>query len=284
MVVGGGERRAIVNPAHIRRPAGIRPGLHWITKAGESELDTGIDFGLLRLSAGEGIDLSSPPERAALLLSGTVRFRWDGGERVVSRGSLFEEDPVALHVPSNSPLAIVARSSAELAIFRTANDRRFEPRLFDGSNMLMSEHRAQGKLDDTAYRLVRTIFDDRNRPEANLVLGEVVHLPGRWSSTPPHHHPQTEIYHYRFSPEQGYGHGELGEEVVKVRSGDTVKILAGNDHAQVAAPGCAMWYLWIIRHLPDARYSVPEVGEENRWMLEAATWSPSWRIRGGSSG
>lgn len=272
-----------MNPAHIRYPAGDRPGLDWITRAGESELDTGIDFGLLRLSAGESADLSSPLEGAALLLDGAVRFRWEGGERVAERNSLFEQDPVALHVPSGSRFEIVAESAAELAIFRTANERTFEPRLFDGSNMLLSEHRAQGKLDDTAYRLVRTIFDDRNRPEANLVLGEVVHLPGRWSSTPPHHHPQTEIYHYRFAPEQGYGHGELGEDVVKVRNRDTVKILAGNDHAQVAAPGCAMWYLWVIRHLPEARYSAPEVGDENRWMLEAANWSPSWRITGGGS-
>ena len=272
-----------MNRAHIRRAGAGGPGLDWITRAGESELDTGIDFGLLRLSAGDTVDLSSPLERAALLLEGKVRFGWEGGERVAERHSLFEEDPVALHVPSGSRFRIVAESSAELAIFRTANERVFEPRLFDGSNMLMSEHRAKGKLDDTSYRLVRTIFDDRNRPEANLVLGEVVHLPGRWSSTPPHHHPQTEIYHYRFAPEQGYGHGELGEEVVKVRSGDTVKILAGNDHAQVAAPGCAMWYLWVIRHLPEARYSVPEVAEENRWMLDAPNWSPAWRITGGGS-
>jgi 5-deoxy-glucuronate isomerase len=271
-----------MNRAHLRA-AQSSAGLDWITRAGESELDTGIDFGLLRLQAGESMDLTSPLEAAALLLEGTVRFRWEEGERVAERHSLFEEDPIALHVPGASRLEIAAESDAELAIFRTANDRAFEPRLFDGSNMLMSEHRAQGKLEDTSYRLVRTIFDDRNRPEANLVLGEVVHLPGRWSSTPPHHHPQTEIYHYRFAPSNGYGHGELGEEVLKVRSGDTVKILAGNDHAQVAAPGCAMWYLWVIRHLPEARYSVPEVSEENRWMLEASNWSPSWRITDGRS-
>lgn len=266
-----------MNRAHIRRPAENGPGLQWITRAGESELDTGIDFGLLRLSAGDRVDLTSPLEAAVLLLEGAVRFQWEGGERLAERHSLFEEDPIALHVPAGTRVEIVAESAGELAIFRTANDRPFEPRLFDGANMLMSEHRAQGKLDDTSYRLVRTIFDDRNRPEANLVLGEVVHLPGRWSSTPPHHHPQTEIYHYRFAPEGGYGHGELGEEVLKVRSRDTVKILGGRDHAQVAAPGCAMWYLWVIRHLAEARYSVPEVSEENRWMLEAPTWSPSWR-------
>jgi 5-deoxy-glucuronate isomerase len=212
-----------------------------------------------------------------------VQFRWAGGQRDAQRRSLFEEDPIALHVSAHAPIEVIADSPAELAVFRVANDRRFDARLFDGTTLLMSEHRARGRLDDTAYRLVRTIFDDRNRPEANLVLGEVVHLPGRWSSYPPHHHPQTEIYHYRFAPPGGYGHGELGDDVLKVRSHDTVKILAGRDHAQVAAPGCAMWYLWVIRHLPEARYSVPEVSAENRWMLDAATWSPSWRIVDGKS-
>jgi 5-deoxy-D-glucuronate isomerase len=272
-----------MNRAHISRPGGTKPGLDWITRAREQDLDTAIDFGLLRLQAGERFDLTGPEEVAALLLDGAVRFRWQNGARVAERHSIFEEDPIALHVPPGSPLEVTAESDAELAICRVANDRAFEPKLFDGTNLLMSEHRAHGKLEDTAYRLVRTIFDDRNRPEANLVLGEVVHLPGRWSSYPPHHHPQTEIYHYRFAPPQGYGHGELGDEVLKVRSFDTVKILAGNDHAQVAAPGCAMWYLWVIRHLPDARYSVPEVGQENRWMLDAQTWSPAWRKTGGNS-
>lgn len=268
--------------ALIRRMSGTKPGLDWITRAGEDDLDTGMNFGILKLEAGEQSDLTSAEETAALLISGTVRFRWDGGERSAERHSLFEQDPVALHVPPGSQIIIIADTAAELAVFSVANDRTFDPVLFDSANILMSEHRAQGKLDDTAYRLVRTIFDDRNRPEANLVLGEVVHLPGRWSSFPPHHHPQTEIYHYRFDPVQGYGHGELGEEVLKVRSHDTVKILAGRDHAQVAAPGCAMWYLWVIRHLPKARYSVPEVAEENRWMADALAWSPSWRKVGGS--
>lgn len=265
-----------MNRAHIRRERVIE-GLDWITRAGEAELDTGIDFGLLRLRANELVDLTTDREVAVLLLTGEVRFHWAGGEHVVARQSIIEEEPIALHVPANSQLQVIAQTNAELAVFRTANDRAFEPKLFDASSMLMTEHRAQGKLEDTAYRLVRTIFDDRNRPESNLVLGEVVHLPGRWSSFPPHHHPQIEIYHYRFAPEQGYGHGELGDEVLKVRNRDTIKISAGLDHAQVAAPGCAMWYLWVIRHLPEARYSVPEVAEENRWMLDATTWSPSWR-------
>jgi 5-deoxy-glucuronate isomerase len=143
--------------------------------------------------------------------------------------------------------------------------------------MAENEHRGRGLLDDTAYRLVRTIFDCRNRPEAVLVLGEVVSFPGRWSSYPPHHHPQPEIYHYRFTEPQGYGHAELGDEVLKIRHGDTLKILDRKDHAQVAAPGYGMYYVWVIRHLPGEPYQTPEFTEEHRWLLQAD--APVWRKR-----
>jgi 5-deoxy-glucuronate isomerase len=116
---------------------------------------------------------------------------------------------------------------------------------------------------------VRTIFDRENsHPDAELVLGEVVNLPGRWSSYPPHHHPQPEIYHYRFTAPEGWGHAELGETVLKVRSYDTVKIFDGNDHPQCAAPGYGMYYSWVIRHLPQKQYDVPEFTGTHKWILE----------------
>jgi 5-deoxy-glucuronate isomerase len=125
-------------------------------------------------------------------------------------------------------------------------------------------------------RLVRTLFDHSNsHPDAELVLGEVVTLPGRWSSYPPHHHPQPEIYHYRFDRPEGFGHAELGETVLKVRHNDTVRILAGNDHAQCAAPGFAMYYSWVIRHLSGNPYTVPEFTEAYRWTM--APDAPYWR-------
>ena len=40
-----------------------------------------------------------------------------------------------------------------------------------------------------------------------MVLGEVVNLPGKWSSYPPHHHPQPECYFYRFDKPMGFGAG-----------------------------------------------------------------------------
>ena len=145
------------------------------------------------------------------------------------------------------------------------NDNRFETMIFDESNLLESEHRGKDLLDDTAYRIVRTIFDIRNRPDANLVLGEVITFPGKWSSYPPHHHSQPEIYHYRFTEPQGYGHGESGDNVLKIQQYDTLKILYDLDHGQVAAPGYGMYYIWVIRHLPGNPYTIPEFTQEHAW-------------------
>ena len=128
------------------------------------------------------------------------------------------------------------------------------PRVFRPGDVA-DERRGEGQVGGRCLRLVRTIFDARNSPpEVRLVLGEVVTLPGGWSSYPPHHHPQPEIYHYRFTHPQGFGHAEHGDDVFKVRQYDTIRIRAGNDHAQVAAPGYGMYYAWVIRHLPGKPY------------------------------
>ena len=262
----------------IRHPDGFGSGLSAITRRGEP-LDTGIDFGILKLAAGERLELRSDLESAYLLMDGHISFQLGTESRTVKRSSLFEQDPTALHLAAGTEASLECISACELAVCQTENQAAFAPTIFDSSNMLESEHRGQGLLDDTAYRIVRTIFDKRNREEANLVLGEVVNFPGRWSSYPPHHHPQPEIYHYRFTEEQGYGHGELGDDVLKIRQFDTLKILAEKDHSQVAAPGYGMYYLWVIRHLPEVPYTVPDFTAEHSWTMEPDSSNRAWKPR-----
>ncbi len=261
----------------IRNPDGFGPGYNTITQADDTGDVVQMDFGILNLAAGESWSSEAGLEAAYLLMNGTLALSCGDLKATVSRGSIFDEEPIALHHDASATATLKAESACEVAIFRTANDTRFEAKLFDGESILESEHRGQGLLNDTAYRIVRTIFDGRNRPDARLVLGEVINFPGRWSSYPPHHHAQPEIYHYRFTQPQGYGHGELGDEVYKVRQFDTIKILDDNDHSQVAAPGYGMYYIWGIRHLPDNPYTVPEFTDEHRWVMkpDADVWKPT---------
>ena len=266
-----------MHPRCIRNANGFPFGWSPITGVGTTRKDTGMDFGVLRLRAGEEHAGDPAQEEAFLLMEGAVTFCFDDNKVDARRSSLFDEDPHALHHGPGAEVAVRAETDAELVICRTPCDHTFPTILFDPESMLESEQRDKGRLSDTSYRIVRTIFDGRNRPEGNLVLGEVINFPGRWSSYPPHHHAQPEIYHYRFTDPRGYGHAELGEDVLKVRPFDTVEILDLHDHSQVAAPGYGMFYVWAIRHLPGDPYTVPEFTEEHTWLKapEPPVWRPA---------
>jgi len=238
---------------------------------------TGISFGILKLQAGASHQVTTQAETAFLLMSGVVRLSAGGREERFRRQSLFDEGPSCLHVSAGTEIVIAAEEDSELTTYETLNRRQFEPRFYQPAHV-PTEHRGKGQVGDTCYRFVRTIFDRSNAdPHAELVLGEVITMPGRWSSYPPHHHPQPEIYHYRFTMPQGYGHAELGDRVFRVRNYDTIRIPAGLDHAQCAAPGYGMYYSWVIRHLPEKPYTVPEFTAEHRWTMDpgARSWEPN---------
>lgn len=257
--------------------AGFGPGYTAITTFGEAEHDTGIALGVLRLSAGEALDEVAPRETAWLLMEGTLTVALDDGAPArLTRGSLFDEGPSAVHVAKGARVRLVAERACELTVYAVENDKPFPPALHLPGDV-EDEPRGKGTVGDACLRIVRTIFDGSNTHEhSELVLGEVVTLPGRWSSYPPHHHPQPEIYHYRFTRPEGYGHAELGDNVLKVRHGDAVKIFPPNTHAQCAAPGYGMYYSWVIRHLPNQRYTVPTFEPEHDWTRDpkAAYWRP----------
>jgi 5-deoxy-glucuronate isomerase len=254
---------------------GFGPGLTEIARPGDAD-GAGIGLAVLRLAAGERLELTPAHETAWLLMDGAIEVEIDGRRREFSRRSLFDEGPSAVHVSASQRLALRARDEVELTRYESANAKPFAPAIY-GPSDVREDQRGKGLVHDAAHRIVRTIFDRENAdPSAELVLGEVITLPGRWSSYPPHHHAQPEIYHYRFTSPSGYGHAELGEEVLKVRHNDTIKIFHPNDHAQCAAPGYGMYYSWVIRHLPERPYTAPEFTEEHRWILDPAakTWWP----------
>jgi 5-deoxy-glucuronate isomerase len=237
----------------------------------------GIEFGILKLDPGEVFRYESDARESAwVLLHGSVAAKIGPKSRQLTRTSLFDQNPWVVHLSAKTPLEFQARESgAELAVAKTLNNRAFAPQIFTPAEV-PTEFRGKGLAQDACLRQVRQVFDLSNRPESQLVLGEVVNYPGRWSSYPPHHHDQPEIYHYRFTEPQGYGHAELGDDVYKVRNGDTICIDGGQDHSQVSAPGYGMYYLWVVRHLPGKPYRGFEFTEEHKWMLDPKSqgWMP----------
>ena len=263
--------------AHLSGPrTGFPLGFTAITRADAAEPATGIDFSVFRPADGEVFSETNPKETVWVLLRGAAELTFAGKRATVSRGNLFDEPPTALHLGPGTPLKLrTLASDTEWAVARVENSASFAPRLYLPAD-LAPEYRGAGLVQDACLRNVRLIFDYTTRPESNLVIGEVVNYPGRWSSYPPHHHVQPEIYHYRFTAPGGYGHAELGDEVVKVRVHDTVVIPPDLDHAQVSAPGYGMYYLWIIRHLPGKPYTGFTFTEEHKWTLDPAQqgWLP----------
>jgi 5-deoxy-glucuronate isomerase len=235
-----------------------------------------MDFGILRLRAGETHTSTGSRERALLLLGGTLDVTLDGQKTRISRRSLFDEAPWCLSLASGAEAVITAvDGDAELSVHATDNPRMFPPRLY-APEECRSEERGKGTMRETSTRIVRTIIEDPRTPWSNLVLGEVVTFPGKWSSYPPHHHPQPEIYHYRFQPAGGFGLAAIGDEGSVLRDGDTMIIPPGRVHPHAAAPGYAMFYLWVIRHLDGSRYGTPTFAPEHQWVTD-----PKAKIWGG---
>lgn len=255
---------------------GFAAGTTPVIRLEDDEDGMPISFDVHKMAAGESIALTTECETAWLLMDGHISGELGGQAFELDRNSLFDESSSCLHASAGTDLRLHCHRDTELTVYRCDNDKPFAARVFKPEDVA-NEPRGKGQVGDRCLRYVRTIFDGRNSdPNTELVLGEVVTFQGGWSSYPPHHHPQPEIYHYRFTEPQGYGHGELGEKVLKVRQFDTVKILDLNDHAQCAAPGYGMYYVWVIRHLPGNRYTIPEFTEEHKWIMSPASnyWEP----------
>ena len=235
---------------------------------GIEEPGVGLRVGLLRLGEAQTEVLTRAGREVALVvLSGRGWIRCPDGEMSFDRHSWINESPMVVHAAQGVRLELGAESATEIAVVETSNERHFATRLIAPSRVRV-EQRGEGKLEGTAHRVVRTAFDGADSPlAARLVIGEVVNRPGRWSSYPPHHHQQPEVYYYRFDRPQGYGHAECGDHVYKVREHDVLRIPGGMDHAQCAAPGYYMYYLWAIRHLDDAKYTGFEVSPAHQWTF-----------------
>lgn len=242
-------------------------GYNPISAIGERHAEMLMDTGYLLLNAGESqVYGNDSMETAILLLSGAVEFHWPGHSVEASRADSFKEGPYCLHLPRGIRATVVAAGEAEFFIAATENDRDFSPRLYTPEDTICT---AAGidDLQGTARRDIRTIFDYGNAPYSNLVMGEVVGYPGRWSSYPPHHHAQPELYFFRFDKPQGFGACFIGDEAFMTRHLSFAAIPGGLSHPQAAAPGYKLHYVWVIRHLDGNPWKAErQILPEHEWM------------------
>ncbi|RUR24539.1 5-dehydro-2-deoxygluconokinase [Legionella qingyii] len=260
----------------IKNPQGFPNGLNSIVTINPLSNDS-MNFSSIKLTAGQNYLFNEHYEFAALLMTGSVEFHFAHQRQRVARYDYFSQEPIVLHCPSGQIAAVEALTDCEILLIETENDASFAPLLFNQSNLLELDNRGKDILDDSSYRIVRTVFDKRNRPESNLVVGEIITFQGRWSSYPSHYHDQPEIYHYRFSEPQGYAFGEHGKEVLRIENYDTYRIANAQTHAHCAAPGYALYTLWFIRHLKDNPYMTPTFIKEHEWTRTHKANNRVWK-------
>lgn len=250
----------------IKNKNGFKQGYNSITDMDGKDQDIMMDFGILKLSNSSTYSDESQKEKAILLLYGEVELEWDGKRQVIQRGSYIDDNPWMLNVPKNTSVKITGiAADSELAIMRTENEKQFESKLYTEKDCRI-EIRGKGQMNEAGTRIVKTIMDVSITKDSNFMVGEDVQYPGRWAGFPSHHHEQPEIYFYKLYPENGFGLLKLGDEGVLIEHNDTVKILPNLDHPQVAAPGYAMYFLWVIRHLEGNPYVKPTFIPEHLWV------------------
>ena len=246
----------------------LKKGENILTKVGEKHDDMLMDISVFNMSKGEEKKLSSETqETAVLLLTGKIELSWEGRNSVLERGCMFDENPVCLHVPKGVAVDIKVLEDSEVLVQKTENNGTFDSKLYSKEDT-KSEIFGDGVWDGTARRVVRTVFDYNNAPYSNMVLGEVINYPGKWSSYPPHHHPQPEVYFYKFNKPQGFGLCLVGEEAYKIKNNSFLTIDGGQVHPQTTAPGYAMFYCWMIRHFDGNPWTERIDEEDHKWLLE----------------
>lgn len=262
----------------IKKLGPLTPGYHEITNRTDAFPEMRMDIGVQVLPAGTSLRIwEEDLETALLLLSGAVTFEWNGETAEVERRSLFDETPSVLHVSRRTEAVVTAATDAELLVQKTDNANEFPARFYKSSDVT-TDIFGENVWGDTARRQVRTVFDYKNAPYSNMVLGEVINYPGKWSSYIPHGHTQPEVYYYRFDRDSGFGAAFLGEEAFKIVDNSAFIIPGGPTHPQAAAPGYAMWYAWMIRHLENDPWTTRVNDERYTWLLEPDP--PIWPGKG----
>ena len=179
------------------------------------------------------------------------------------------ERATALYLPPGVPLVVTAESALE-AIVVSAPSAEPGTAVLHGPNDVTVNARGRG----TYAREVHDLFV-RDPHARRLMVGETFNPPGHWSSFPPHKHDGRngepcleEVYHFRVSPANGFGHQMLytadGESVThQVHDGDAVLLPYGY-HPVSSPPGYALYYLWAMAG--DQRQLALYEDPAHRWI------------------
>ena len=233
-------------------------------------MGTLMNVGLLVMEDGDTYTYESADREVAILLfEGKVTYDYAGKTVEADRPNCFHHEAYCLLAPKGTKITLTAHSHSELYMQDTLNEKDYEPVMYTPETVQTQHAGSKGELMGAMEREIKTFFDYDNAPFSNMVLGEVLNRPGKWSSYPPHHHPQPEVYFYRFDYPHGFGAGFANGDVYKTEQNGCAVINHGF-HSQVVAPGYAMCYAWGIRHLEGDPWLKTRIDDkEHEWL-----WKP----------
>lgn len=228
-----------------------------------------MDVGIIMLETGDTFEFAdAEKELAFIVLWGKATVEYEEQKIDVDRPNPFNYSTFCLHQAAGAKSTITALAPSKVYLQKTYNDVKFPTKVYRPEDTHTWRRGADGMADGACERDVRTSFDYENAPYSKMVLGEVVNLPGKWSSYPPHAHPQPEVYFYNFEKPQGFGAGFIDDEVVQI--GDNgLAIITKGVHPMSMAPGYACCYVWGIRHFDDNPWEKTRIDDPaHTWMLE----------------
>ena len=241
-------------------------GVKVLSRAGDAVNDMMMNITVYRMTAGEERTFHyDTEEMAVLLVLGNVTFAWENRKETGLRNSFIEEGPYCLHVSRGTAVTVTALQDSEVLVQSTVNEKAFDSVFYRPENC-RNDIFGLGVLEGKLERTVRTVFDYKNAPYSNMVNGEVINHQGGWSSYTPHHHPQPEVYYYRYERPEGFGACFLGDDVYKIKDGSVAAIPGGKTHPQVTAPAFPMYYCWMIRHLEGNPWTDRVVDPRYTWI------------------
>ena len=252
---------------YFNKNAELKQGYNSYIDLDTDDMGTLMDVGLLVLEEGDTFTFDEAgKEIAVLLFAGKVTYAWDDKVVEADRPDCFHYEAYCLHACKGTKVTLTAHAHSELYIQKTYNDKTFDAVMYDPSSIDVELKGYNGELKGAMQREIKTFFDLSNAPYSNMVLGEVLNHPGKWSSYPPHHHPQPEVYFYRFDYPDGFGAGFANAEIYRTGHNGLAVINHGF-HSQTAAPGYAMCYAWGIRHLDGDPWDKTRIDDpEHAWL------------------
>jgi 5-deoxy-glucuronate isomerase len=242
-------------------------GLRWIVKRRHGDLLL-LDFGLVTMKAGEILRDGTGKEEAVFhIFSGSCSATGDSFsvKSLGERDGVFSGKASALYIPPDTRYIITALTDLTAALFEAPARSGGPFREIRPRDVAVRET-GKGNSRRTVHEVGGAGLE-----ATSLMWGETFVPAGNWSGFPPAKHdledpPREakleELNFFRFDPGDGFGLQRIYtadgyDQVFVVGDGDLVTIPRGF-HALVAAPGCAIYNLWVLASFKGRRLMARE--------------------------